>query len=91
VLPTAPSDADGVITPEQLSDAVAPPNAASIVAVDGLHPSAVEEVAVGVTVGTILSVALNVCVHVFVQPFKVVIRVKVYEPQVLPATTVTFD
>jgi hypothetical protein len=49
--PTAPSDVVGVSAPLQLSEAVAPPSAPSIVALDGLHPSAVAEDAVGVTVG----------------------------------------
>ena len=39
----------------QLSEAVAPSNAALIVAVDGLHPSVVDAVDVGVTTGEILS------------------------------------
>src|SRR5262249_61708631 len=55
VLPTAPSDAVGVSTPLQLSDAVAPSNAASIVAVDGLHPSDVDAVDDGVTTGAVIS------------------------------------
>jgi hypothetical protein len=49
--PTAPSDAVGVSAPLQLSEAVAPPSVVFIVAVDGLHPIAVDEDAVGVTVG----------------------------------------
>ena len=53
--PTAPSDAAGVSAPLQLSDAVAPPNAPLIVAVDGLHASVVDEVAVGVTTGAVIS------------------------------------
>jgi hypothetical protein len=61
VEPTVPSDAVGVSVPLQLSVAVAPPNAASIVAVDGLHPREVETVEVGVTVGGVRS-----CVHVTV-------------------------
>jgi hypothetical protein len=61
VEPTAPSDALGVSTPLQLSEVVAPPSAASIVAVVGLHPSEVDEVAVGVTTGGVTS-----CVHVTV-------------------------
>jgi hypothetical protein len=59
--PTAPSEAVGVNAPLQLSEAVAPPRAASIVAVDGLHPSEVDAVEVGVTVGGVTS-----CVHVTV-------------------------
>ena len=60
--PTAPSDAVGVNAPSQLSKAVAPSNAALIVAVDGLHPSDVDAVDVGVTTG---GVASNV--HVIVR------------------------
>ena len=41
--------------PLQLSEAVAPSNAALIVDVDGLHPSDVDAVDVGVTTGFILS------------------------------------
>jgi hypothetical protein len=54
VLPTAPSDAsnDWMV---QLSEAVAPPNAPLIVAVDGLHPRAVDAVEVGVTIGGVTS------------------------------------
>ena len=55
VLPTAPSDAVGVSAPLQLSEAVAPPNAPFIVAVDGLHPSDVDAVDVGVITGGELS------------------------------------
>jgi hypothetical protein len=55
VLPTAPSDAVGVRAPSQLSEAVAPPNAPLIVADDGLHPSAVDAVDVGVTTGGVMS------------------------------------
>ncbi len=55
VLPTAPSDAVGVSAPLQLSEAVAPSSAASIVAVDGLHPSAVDAVELGVTTGAVIS------------------------------------
>jgi hypothetical protein len=55
VLPTAPSDAVGVSAPLQLSEAVAPPSPAFIVAVDGLHPSAVDTVDVGVTTGGVTS------------------------------------
>ncbi len=55
VEPTAPSDEVGVSTPLQLSEAVAPPRAASIVAEAGLHPSDVDEVAVGVIVGGVAS------------------------------------
>jgi hypothetical protein len=55
VEPTTPSDAVGVSAPLQLSEAVAPPSAASIVAEDGLHPSAVDAVAVGVTTGGVAS------------------------------------
>ena len=55
MLPTEPSDAVGVRAPLQLSEAVAPPSAALIVAVDGLHPSAVDDVAVGVTTGAVIS------------------------------------
>jgi hypothetical protein len=55
VLPTAPSDDVGVRAPEQLSDAVAPPSAPLIVAVDGLHPSEVDAVEVGVTTGAVIS------------------------------------
>jgi hypothetical protein len=55
VLPTAPSDAVGVRDPPQLSEAVAPPRAASIVAVVGLQPSAVDAVEVGVTTGGVTS------------------------------------
>jgi hypothetical protein len=39
----------------QLSEAVAPSSAALIVAVDGLHPSAVDAVDVGVTTGAVIS------------------------------------
>jgi hypothetical protein len=53
--PTAPSDAVGVSEPLQLSEAVALPRAASMVADDGLHPSAVDAVAVGVTTGFVVS------------------------------------
>ena len=53
--PTAPSEATGLSRPLQLSVAVAPPNAASIVAVDGLHPSDVETVDVGATCGGVTS------------------------------------
>jgi hypothetical protein len=53
--PTAPSEDVGVSTPPQLSEAVAPPSAASIVAEEGLHPSAVAEVDVGVTTGGVTS------------------------------------
>ena len=55
MLPTAPSDAVGVIAPLQLSEAAAPPSAASMVAVDGLHPSDVDAVDVGVTTGAVIS------------------------------------
>jgi hypothetical protein len=55
VEPTGLSDAVGVSAPLQLSDAVAPPNAASIVAVDGLHPREVFAVDVGVTTGAVTS------------------------------------
>ena len=55
VLPTGPSLAVGVNAPLQLSEAVALPSAASIVAVDGLHPSEVDVVAVGVTTGAVIS------------------------------------
>jgi hypothetical protein len=55
VLPTAPSDAVGVSEPLQLSEAVAPPSAPLIVAVDGLHPSEVDAVEVGVTTGGVTS------------------------------------
>ena len=55
MLPTAPSDAVGVRAPLQLSEAVAPPNAPFIVAVDGLHPSDVDAVDVGVTTGGVTS------------------------------------
>ena len=41
--------------PLQLSEAVALPSALLIVEVDGLHPSAVDEVDVGVTTGTVIS------------------------------------
>ena len=41
--------------PLQLSEAVAPPSAPSIVAVDGLHPSAVDAVDEGVTTGAVIS------------------------------------
>ena len=46
MLPTAPSDTVVVTAVVQLSDAVAVPNDAVIVAVDGLHPNAVDEVGV---------------------------------------------
>ena len=55
MLPTGESDAVGVNAPLQLSDAVALPSAASMVAVDGLHPSDVDEVALGVTTGAVIS------------------------------------
>jgi hypothetical protein len=55
VLPTAPSDAVGVKAPSQLSEAVAPSSAALIVAVEGLHPSAVDAVDDGVTTGAVIS------------------------------------
>ena len=55
MLPTAPSVAVGVSAPLQLSDAVAPPSAPSMVAVDGLHPSDVDAVDVGVTTGAVTS------------------------------------
>src|SRR5262245_64696807 len=55
VLPTAPSDADGVSVPSQLSEAVALPRALLIVAVDGLHPSDVDSVRVGFTTGAVRS------------------------------------
>jgi hypothetical protein len=55
VLPTEPSDAIGVSVPLQLSEAVALPNALVIIADDGLHPSDVDEVAVGVTSGIVIS------------------------------------
>jgi hypothetical protein len=55
VLPTAPSDDVGVSEPLQLSEAVAPPSAPLIVAVDGLHPSDVDAVDVGVTTGGVTS------------------------------------
>ena len=55
MLPTGPSLAVGVNAPLQLSEAVALPSAASIVAVDGLHPSDVDVVAVGVTTGAVIS------------------------------------
>ena len=55
VEPIAPSDAVGVSAPLQLSEAVAPPSAPLIVAVDGLHPSDVDDVAVGVTIGAVIS------------------------------------
>jgi hypothetical protein len=51
-----PSDAVGVSEPLQLSEAVAPPNAVLIVAVDGLHPSVVDEVELGVTTGLVTSI-----------------------------------
>src|SRR4030095_11882551 len=51
VLPTAPSDAVGVSAPLQLSEAVAPPSPAFIAAVEGLHPSDVDPVDVGVITG----------------------------------------
>jgi hypothetical protein len=44
-----------VSAPLQLSEAVAPPNAPLIVAVDGLHPSDVDAVDVGVTTGAVKS------------------------------------
>jgi hypothetical protein len=59
--PTAPSDAMGVSAPLQLSEAVAPPSAASIVASDGLHPRTVDELDVGVMTGGVWS---NVHVNV---------------------------
>jgi hypothetical protein len=52
---TEPSEAVGVSEPLQLSDAIAPPNADSIVSVDGLHPSADEAVAVAVIIGAVIS------------------------------------
>ena len=55
MLPTAPSDVVGVNAPLQLSDAVAPSRASLIVAVDGLHPSDVDAVDVGVTTGNVIS------------------------------------
>ena len=51
--PTVPSDAVGVIPLVQLSVAVAPPSEALIVAVEGLHPSDVDAVDVGVTTGAV--------------------------------------
>jgi hypothetical protein len=71
VLPTAPSDAVGVRAPLQLSEAVAPPSAPLIVAVDGLHPRAVEAVEVGVTTGGVTSnvqVTVRDAVPVLPQP-----------------------
>ena len=55
MLPTAPSLAVGVSEPSQLSDAVALPRALLIVAVDGLQPSDVFTVDVGVTTGAVTS------------------------------------
>jgi hypothetical protein len=49
--PTAPSDAVGESELLQSSVAVAPPSAAVIVADIGLHPSDVDAVDVGVTIG----------------------------------------
>jgi hypothetical protein len=60
-----------VIAPRQLSDAVAPPSAPFIVAVDGLHPSDVDAVDVGVTTGGKISnvqVTVRDAVPVFPQP-----------------------
>jgi hypothetical protein len=54
-MPTTPSLAVGVSAPLQLSDAVALPSAALIAAVDGLHPSDVDAVEIGVTTGAVLS------------------------------------
>ena len=66
----APSDASNDCI-EQLSDAVAPPSAPFIVAVDGLHPRAVDPVAVGVTIGGVTStvqVTVLEAVAVLLQP-----------------------
>jgi hypothetical protein len=71
VLPTAPSDADAVSAPLQLSEAVAPSSAPLIVAVDGLHPSDVDAVDVGVTTGGVISnvqVTVRDAVPTFPQP-----------------------
>ena len=51
--PIVPSDAVGVNAPLQLSEAVALPSVVLIVAVDGLHPSAVDEEFVGVIAGVV--------------------------------------
>ena len=53
--PTDPSLAVAVNSPLQSSLAVAPPNATSIVAEDGLHPSAVDNVHEGVITGGVIS------------------------------------
>ena len=69
MLPTGPSVTDGVSVPLQLSEAVAPPNALFIVAVDGLHPSEVEAVEVVViTVEELSKVQVTVCDAVAVFP-----------------------
>jgi hypothetical protein len=53
--PTVPSDAVGITGPLQLSEAVAPPSPASIVAEDGLQPSSIFAVEVGVITEAIIS------------------------------------
>src|SRR5215831_3403188 len=55
VLPTAPSDAVGVKLPLQLSDAVAPPRHHITQSIVTLHPNAVDDVAVGVITGFVMS------------------------------------
>ena len=55
VLPTDPSDAVGVKLPLQLSDAVAPPRHHTAQSIVMLHPSAVDDVAVGVITGLVRS------------------------------------
>ena len=66
--PTAPSETVGVNAPEQLSEAVAPPNPASIVAVDGLQPRAVDAVDDVVIIGAVTS-NVHVTVLEFVPVF----------------------
>ena len=68
MLPTGLSDEVGVSEPLQLSVAVALPNPPSIVAEFGLHPSPVDDVADGVTVGGVTSY-----VHVTVRDIEAVL------------------